>query len=231
MKKIALITGATGDIGNEIATRLSKEGYELILCGNKSEFKFSGNFFGLKFDVSQPEQVKKAFDEVKNKFSQIDLLVHCAGIAEKESLIIDKSDEEIAHLVSVNLCGTIFVNKYALPLMRKGGQIINISSFLGESGCSCEATYSATKAGVIALTKSLAQEFAPFGVRVNAINPGYINTKMNSEFSAEDKRRLAEQTPLGRLGTPSDVADAVLMLERCSFITGEAISVTGGLRL
>ncbi len=232
MKKLALITGATGDIGKEIAFTLSKNGYDLILCGNKSEFdtrNIQTNVTQLRFDVSNPKAVKKAFEQVKKLGQKLDLVVCSAGIAEKEALLIDKADDEIENIVSVNLNGTIFVNKYALPLMQKGGCIVNIASFLGVYGCSCEATYAATKGGIIALTKSLAKEFSAFNVRVNCISPGYINTKMNAEFSAEEKQNLIQQTPLQRLGEPSDVASGVMFLANNSFITGENIVISGGL--
>ncbi len=232
MNKTALIVGATGDIGREIAVVLSKEGYELVLCGHNGKFltdRLCTKFSELRFDVSNPNEVKAAIEGLKKEGKEFDLVVMSAGVAEKEGLIIDKADEEIKKLVEVDLLGTIYVNKYVLSVMKKGGCIINISSFLGEIGCSCEASYSAAKGGIIALTKALAKEYAPFSVRVNCLSPGYIDTKMNDEFTKEERQRLIAQTPLGRLGTPNDVAQAVKLLAECDFITGENIMVTGGL--
>lgn len=227
MLKTALIVGATGDIGKVIAKSLANAGYDLLLCGNKG--KFDENLpckMQLRFDVGQADQVKLALEGIKQK---IDLLVCCAGIADNEKLLVDQDDQTISNIIQTNLLGTIYVNKYALPLIKKGGSIVNISSFLGVHGCSCEAVYSASKAGVIGLTKSLAKECGAFKVRVNSISPGYIQTKMNNEFSQDEMAQIAENTPVGRLGRPQDVASAVLFLAENSFVNGENIMVDGGL--
>ena len=232
LRKVAAVIGATGDIGKVVAQKLSAEGYNLLLCGNRGEFdlnKIETDHFEFRFDVSKAQEVKTAFEKMKTKFGEIDLVVNCAGVAEKEDLLIDRNDDEIENLVAINLNGSIFVDKYAVGILKKGGSIINISSFLGVYGCSCEAVYSATKGGVIALTKSLAKEYAAFGIRVNCISPGYINTKMNSEFSEEDKKSLVCKTPLSRLGEPSDIAEAVIFLAENSYITGENLIISGGL--
>ncbi len=232
LRKVAAVLGATGDIGRMIAESLSERGYNLLLCGNRGEFaldRIVTDHKELRFDISKPGEVKTAFENMENAFGKLDLVVICSGIAEKESLIIDKSDEEIEELVAVNLNGTIYANKYALSHMKKGGCIINMASFLGEQGCSCEAVYAASKGGVIALTKSLAKEYAAFGVRVNCVSPGYINTKMNNEFSETEKVELVSRTPLARLGEAKDVVNSVLFLAQNSYITGENITVSGGL--
>lgn len=231
LRKQALITGATGDIGKVIAADLSKAGYNLLLCGNKGEFDTSQivtDYSEFRFDISSAEQVRATFKDISKQFGKIDLLVSCAGVAAPEQMLIDMSDDVIDKLISTNLNGTIYANKYALPLLNKGGSIVNISSFLGETGCCCEAAYAAAKAGVINLTKSLAQEFAPFLVRVNSISPGYIDTKMNAEFSSEEKQQIIQQTPLKRLGRPEDISSAVLFLAQNTFITGENITISGG---
>lgn len=227
MLKTALITGATGDIGREIAKTLSKKGFELLLCGNKGEFDAQIKGAQLRFDVSDAKQVKKAFENI----GKIDLLVCCAGISEEEKLLIDTSDEDINKLVATNLLGTIYTIKYALPHINRGGVIVNISSFLARNGCSCEAVYSATKGAIVSLTKSLAKECSAFGIRVNSISPGYIDTKMNSEFSQEEKNALIDKTPVGRFGKPSDVADGVAFLYENTFINGEDITISGGLEI
>lgn len=232
LRKLALVVGATGDIGRVVAEKLSEHGYNILLCGYKGEFSLnniSTEHREFRFDVSSPKEVEEAFDHIKASVSNIDLVVNCAGIAEKEGMLIDRADEEIERVISVNLNGTIFVNKHAPSLLKKGGCIINISSFLGVQGCSCEAVYAASKGGIIALTKSLAKEYAPMGIRVNCISPGYINTKMNAEFSEEEKAWLVKKTPLSRMGESVDVAEAVLFLAENSYITGENLAVSGGL--
>lgn len=231
LRKWALVTGATGDIGKVIAEQLADAGYNLLLCGNKGQFDTSNiatDHEEYRFDVADSEQVKSAFEQISQSHGKIDLVVSCAGMAAKEQMLIDMSDEVIAQLIATNLAGTIYVNKYALSLLAKGGSIVNISSFLGECGCSCEAVYAATKAGVINLTKSLSKEYAPFSVRVNCISPGYIDTKMNAEFSEEEKAAIIAETPLARLGKPEDIASAVLFLAQNTFITGENITISGG---
>ena len=227
MLKRALITGATGDIGKAIANRLAQEGWDLLLCANKSEFDTNLSGQWLRFDVSNPQEVKRALANI----GKIDLLVCCAGISEEEKLLIDTTDEAIEKLVSVNLLGTIYTIKYAIKNLNRGGSIINIASFLGESGCSCEAVYSATKGGIISLTKSLSKELSAFDLRVNSISPGYIDTKMNAEFSTEEKAALAADTPVGRLGRADEVADGVVFLANNQFITGENLTISGGLKI
>lgn len=232
LRKVALITGATGEIGSAIAYSLSNKGYNLILCGNKNNFpnkKFKTDYEEYKFDVSNNLEVKKFFDIIKSKYKKIDLVVCCAGKSYNEMLLTDQTDQQIDDLIKVNLCGTIYVNKYCLSVLNKGASIINIASFLGVQGCSCEAVYSASKAGIIGLTKSLAKEYSSFGIRVNSISPGFIETKMNSEFSLDEKIELTKKSLINRLGKPDDVAKSVLFLVENDFITGENIIVSGGL--
>lgn len=231
LRKWALVTGATGDIGKVIASQLSQAGYNLLLCGNKGQFDTSliaTDCEEYRFDVASAKQLKNVFEKIAQTHGKIDLVVSCAGVAANEQMLIDMSDDTIEKLIATNLAGTIFVNKYALSLLAKGGAIVNIASFLGECGCSCEAVYAATKAGVINLTKSLSKEYAPFSVRVNCISPGYIDTKMNAEFSQEEKAAIIAETPLARLGKPEDIASAVLFLAQNTFITGENITISGG---
>lgn len=234
LRKWALVTGATGDIGKEIVKWLSQAGYNLLLCGHNGQFDFSNvvtDHEEYRFDVSDSNQVKSTFEKIAQTHGKIDLVVSCAGVSVKEQMLIDMSDATIENLILSNLAGTIFVNKYALPMLSKDGSIVNVASFLGESGCSCEAVYAAAKAGVINLTKSLSKEYAPFGVRVNCVSPGYIDTKMNAEFSADEKQEIIAKTPLARLGRPDDIASAALFLAQNTFITGENITVSGGLSL
>lgn len=232
LRKTALITGASGDIGRSIALALANEGYDLFLCAFKNEIDTSGiktEVKQLRFDQSDANEVEKAFEELTRKQVKLDLLVCNAGIAENETMLIDKSNEEIDSVLKTNLSGTIYCNKYALPLIRKGGSIINIASFLGVYGGSCEAVYSAAKAGIIGLTKALAKEVAPLGVRVNCISPGFIDTKMNACFDEVERAELIEKTPLKKFGTGKDVATAVIYLASSEFVTGENLIVSGGL--
>lgn len=234
LKKWALVTGATGDIGRVIARQLSQAGYNLLLCGNNGQFDtatIATDHEEYRFDVTDSKQVKSVFEKIGKLHGKIDLVVSCAGVAAKEQLLIDMGDDMIEKLIASNLAGTIFVNKYALSVLSKGGSIVNIASFLGEGGCSCEAVYAASKAGVINLTKSLSKEYAPFSVRVNCVSPGYIDTKMNAEFSEEEKAAIIAETPLARLGKPEDVASVVLFLAQNTFITGENITISGGLKI
>ena len=158
-----------------------------------------------------------------------DLLVNNAGVA-LFGLLQDCSDADFDRVVGVNLKGVFNCCKRALPAMiaAKRGAIVNISSMWGSVGASCEAVYSASKAGVIGLTKALAKEVGPSGITVNCVAPGVIDTPMNAMLSPEAKAELAAQTPLGRLGTPSDVADAVAFLAEASFVTGQTLGVDGG---
>lgn len=234
LRKQALVTGASGDIGKCIALALSNEGYDLFLCGNKNKIDTSlikTNVEELYFDQSKPDQVRAIFKKLQEKNIKLDLVVCNAGMAEDEKMLIDKNDEEIDNIIKVNLNGTIYCNKYSIPLLKKGSSIINISSFLGVYGGSCEATYSASKAGVVGLTKALAKELVPLHIRVNSISPGFIDTKMNSCFNDEEKSRLIEATPLKKIGTCEDVANAVLYLAKSEFVTGENLIVSGGLIL
>ena len=234
LRKQALVTGASGDIGKCIALALSNEGYDLFLCGNKNKIDISQaktKVVELYFDQSQPEKVKAIFKKLQDENIKFDLVVCNAGVAEEEMMLIDKADEVIDNILKVNLHGTIYCNKYSIPLLKKGSSIINISSFLGVYGGSCEATYSASKAGVVGLTKALAKELAPLHIRVNSISPGFIDTKMNSCFSEEEKLNLIDATPLKKIGTCEDVANAVLYLAKSEFVTGENLIVSGGLIL
>ncbi len=232
LRKCALITGASGDIGRSIARTLSNNGYDLFLCAFKNEIDVKGlktQVTQLRFDVSSAKQVQEAFDQLARKGVKFDLVVCNAGVAENEAMLIDKSDEEIDFVIKTNLSGTIYCNKYVLPLMNKGSSLINIASFLGVYGGSCEAVYSAAKAGVIGLTKALAKECAPLHVRVNCISPGFIDTKMNASFDETDRQLILENTPLKKFGTGDNVAQAVLYLAENDFVTGENLIVSGGL--
>lgn len=181
----------------------------------------------VKADVSNPAEVEAMFDEI----GAVDVLVNNAGIS-SQKLFTDITDDEWRRTIGVNLDGVFYCCRSALPHMisRKSGVIINISSMWGEVGASCEVHYSASKAGIIGLTKALAKEVGPSGVRVNCITPGVVMTDMMSEFDDETVNELKAETPLNRLGTPEDIAAAVLFLasDDASFITGQTLGVNGG---
>ncbi len=236
--KVALVTGGSRGIGAQIAKELSERGWEVAICASKSidsaqELASSlASCKAYKADISDPAQVNELFSKVSDDFGRIDLLVNNAGIAHI-GLLQDMSDVEIQRLVSVDLLGSIYCCREAIKRMvpNHSGNIINISSLWGEVGASCEAVYSACKAGVIGLTKALAKEVGPAGIQVNCISPGLIATEMNACLDEETKSALCEETPLQRIGTVSDVAKAVAFLasEDSSFITGQVISVNGGM--
>lgn len=233
-----LITGASGGIGAAIAEAFAKKGYNIILNYNKNEQRaqnlakklnrnYGVNCLSYGCDITDSEAVKKMFEEI----GDVDILVNNAGISQQK-LFTDISDEDWRKMISVNTDGIFFCSREALKGMirKKSGSIINIGSMWGEVGASCEVHYSASKAAVIGLTKALAKEVAPSNIRVNCISPGVIDTEMMNSFSEEDKAQLVEETPLMRLGTPEDIANAAVFLasEKSAFITGQILGVNGG---
>ena len=239
IRKTAIITGGFGDIGMAVAKKFAENNYNIAVTYHKT---FSSDFikelknFGVEV-LALPCDQKKENDIINfvnssfKEFEYIDTFVACAGKAEPVQFLSEKSTELIDEIISTNLRGTILFNREVLKHFQsqKHGSIINVSSIYGISGGSLESVYSACKAGIIGLTKSLAVEASPF-VRVNAIAPGCIETKMTSNLSRADKDCVIDSTPLDRLGTPEDVANTVLFLasDQSSFITGSVIEVTGG---
>lgn len=228
-----LITGGSGAIGTAIVKEFSRTD-DVIFTYNKNKERaqslMGGNCFCCPVDAADVNSVEEAVQSVLREFSHIDVLVNNAGI----SLIkpfLDTSYEEWRHMIDVNLTGVFNVTKAVAPAMvsRKSGAIINISSVWGVYGASCEVAYSAAKAGVIGFTKALAKELGPSGITVNAIAPGVIDSPMNTAHLTEDElAELADETPLNRLGKPSEVAKAVRALAENRFITGQVLGVDGG---
>lgn len=237
--KTVLVTGASKGIGRQIAITLAEKGYTVVGTYNSTTagLDLISNMHGIiytKCNVADYSDVAALFAHIKDSFKTLDAVVNCAGVS-WVGLLQDMNEEDIAKLVSVNLNGTIYVCQQAAEIMVKqySGSIVNISSIWGNNGASCEAVYSATKGGINAFTKALAQELAPSGIRVNAVCPGVIKTDMLNCFTEEDLKSLADETPLGRLGTTQDVANMVefVLSEKASFVTGQVITVDGGFAL
>ena len=236
--KTALITGASGDIGAAIAQLFCSSGYATIAGYNRSADRLikeadARNARGeimqpLRIDVTDETSVREAIESTADTFGRLDALINCAGMS-KIAPLCDMDDWQ--DIIDVNLCGTIRMCKSASPLLIKSqGCIINVSSVWGECGASCETVYSATKGGINAFTRPLARELGIMGVRVNAVAPGYIDTKMNSSIPYEEVKKLIDDIPLPRAGLPSEVADTALFLagDKASYITGQIITVDGG---
>ncbi|WP_405357083.1 elongation factor P 5-aminopentanone reductase [Ruminococcus sp.] len=237
-----LITGASRGIGAQCALSFAKAGYNVALNYCRSEEKalalvkeieaLGVKAFAVQADVADSAQVKGMFDAVRRELGTVDVLVNNAGIAHV-GLLTDMTDDEWRRLIDTDLSGTFYCCREALSDMIRAhsGVIVNIASMWGEVGASCEAAYSAAKAGVIGLTKALAKEVGPSGVRVNAVSPGVVMTDMMAGFSEDDVAALKDETPLTSLGSPENIADAVLFLasEKARFITGQVLSVNGGM--
>ncbi len=241
--KTALVTGASRGIGTACAIALSKMGYNIVLNYNNSEDKakklagiisdnYSVDVLTFKADVSDKAQVDEMVKTALEKFSHIDVLVNNAGISQQK-LFTDTTKDDWDNVISTNLTSVYNVTHAVLPSMIRNhsGSIVNISSMWGEVGASMEVAYSASKAGVIGLTKALAKEVAPSNVRVNCVSPGVIMTDMMGGFSDDDIELIKEEIPMNELGTAKNVADAVAFLvsDKASYITGQVLSVNGGM--
>ncbi len=235
MGKTALVTGSSRGIGAAAARRLAAEGWDVTVHYNESEqaaLALAGELGApaVKADVRDPAQVRRLFQTV----GPLDLLVCNAGVAQY-GLLTDTDEALWRDVLAVNTDGVIRCCRAAIPAMvrRKAGSILLVSSVWGVYGASCEAVYSASKAALIGLTKALAKELGPSGIRVNCVCPGVIDTDMLAQFDQADRRALAEDTPLGRIGRPEDVAALIAFLasEDASFLTGQIIGCDGGFGL
>lgn len=236
-----LITGASHGIGAAAARLFAQNGYAVALNYNKSEaetlalaneLRAAGCcVLPVKADVSNSEQVEVMFLRIESELGKVSVLINNAGISH-HGLLTDCSDDEWKSISGIILNGTFFCCRRALPEMirRQNGVILNVSSIWGMVGASCEVPYSAAKAGVIGLTKALAAEVGPAGVRVNCVAPGVIDTKMNAHLSEAERHALLEEIPLGRMGTPEEVAKLLLFLasDAAAYLTGQVISPNGG---
>lgn len=240
--KYALITGASGGIGAATARAFAQAGYGVAIHAHRSVDKLhalaqelsalSVPVLEVCADLSDPVQAKTMVDNVLEKFCQLDILVCCSGLSHV-GLVTDIDPQQWKTLFGVNVDGMHYCCQAVLPHMvhRKEGCILTVSSMWGQVGASCEVAYSATKGAVIAYTKALAQEVGPSNIRVNCIAPGVIATEMNAHLSPEDLDALADETPLGRIGTPEECAACALFLasEGASFVTGQVLAPNGGL--
>lgn len=239
-KKVILITGASRGIGRALAYGLAQDDSNIIIANyNKSEDKVNElkdelvsngkNIEIYKADVSKRNEVEDMVSFVINKYGKIDVLINNAGISFVK-MFTDVSDEDWNHVINTNLY-SVFVTSQEVAknmISRKSGVIINISSIFGVIGASCESIYSVTKAGIDAMTKSLAKEFSYSNIRVNSIAPGLIDTEMNNDLSEDDIKALEEEIPLGRMGRPEELVSTVKMLIENTYITGQVIEINGG---
>ena len=242
MKRVALVTGSSRGIGRAIALRLAADGYAVAVHGNRSVAEAEhvceqirancGTAKAFFCDVSDSVAVSQLVEDVAQEFGTISVLVNNAGIAQQK-LFTDISDSEWQRMMDVHVSGAFYACRAVLPAMirARSGCIVNVSSMWGQTGGYCEVHYSTAKAALIGMTKALAKEVGPSGVRVNCVAPGVIRTDMLSGFDDSTLDELAQETPLCRLGTPEDVAAAVAFLvsDQAGFITGQVLAPNGGI--
>lgn len=239
MNKVIIVTGASRGIGREIAKGLAKKGYTIIANYNKSEQqilelqeeleKENIKIDIFKADVSKRNEAKELVENTINKYGKIDVLINNAGISQiKEFTQI--TDEDWNNMINTNLNSVFYMTQETCKNMihNKKGCIINISSIWGVEGASCEVHYSVSKAGIDAMTKSLAKEMGPSNIRINSIAPGFINTEMNKHLSEEEINNIKEEIPLERIGQAKDIEKCVEWLIEDEYTTGQVISINGG---
>ena len=236
--KVALITGASGGIGSAIAKKLAAHGYAVALCYHTNErgaldtaalFADGTPYLCAQANVADADSVQSLLQAVHTRLGTVSALVNCAGVALPQMLFSDTTDDDYARVFDTNVKGTMLVTKACLDDLRKThGAIVNLSSIWGVGGGSCEVLYASSKAAVIGFTKSLAKELAPSDVTVNCVAPGLIPTEMNAHLNEDALNAFIEETPLGRLGSVEDVADAVYYLSQARFVTGQVLCCDGG---
>lgn len=241
MTKVVFVTGGAKGIGSAIVKRFIKDGYKVAFTYNNSEDRahalaneLGENCKAYNLDITDSNAVNTVIADIEKSFGEIFVLVNNAGIAE-QSLFTDITDDMWHKMIETNLSGAFYCSRAVLKYMinRKCGKIINISSIWGETGGSCEVHYSASKAGLIGMTKALAKEVGLSGITVNCVSPGVILTDMTSHFDEDTMNELKEETPLNKIGTPEDVAGAVSFLASsdADFITGQDLAVNGGMNI
>ena len=238
--KNIIVTGASGGIGNSIVEKLNLSGANILATGTREEKlkelkeKFN-NIKTLKFDISNHEKIEEFIENATNELGgNLDCIVNNAGIT-KDNLTIRMNMEEWSKVIDINLTSTFLMSKYSIKKMlkNKSGKIINITSVVGHTGNVGQANYTASKAGIVAMSKSLAIEYAKKNINVNCISPGFISTAMTDKIDEKFKESIISKIPASRLGKPEDVANAVVFLASSAsdYINGETIHVNGGMYL
>ena len=241
--KVAIVTGASRGIGKAIAEKFCQEGAVCVVCSRSKERvskmaeeleKTGAKVFAVQADISKKEDVESLVDVTLHEFERIDILVNNAGIT-RDTLLMRMKDADWEDVLNTNLTGVFLCTRAVTRQMLKqrNGRIINISSVIGLTGNVGQANYAAAKAGIIGFTKSVARELGRRNITVNAVAPGYITTDMTASLSEEYKQRMFELIPLGRSGTPEDVAEvaAFLASDSANYITGQIIQVDGGMAM
>lgn len=241
-KQVVFVTGGSRGIGKAIALKYAENGYNIVINyvsdkTNVDEIKKEFSKYGVeslvvKADVSKAEDVDRAVKQAIEKFGKIDVLVNNAGIT-RDTLLMRMKEEDFDKVIEINLKGTFLVTKAVTPYMMKkrNGKIINLSSVVGVTGNAGQSNYSASKAGIIGFTKSIAKELASRNIRANAVAPGFIDTDMTSVLSEDIKANINAQIPMKRMGTAREIANVVYFLgnEESSYITGQVINIDGGM--
>ena len=238
--KNIIVTGASGGIGNSIAEKLHEQGANVLATGTRIEKleelakKFNG-IKTLKFDISQHEKIEEFINEATEKLGgSLDGIINNAGIT-KDNLTIRMSLEEWTKVIDINLTSTFLMCKYSIKKMlkNKSGKIVNITSVVGHTGNVGKANYTASKAGIVAMSKSLAIEYAKKNININCISPGFISTAMTDQIDEKHKEAIIAKIPSNKLGKPEDIANAVIFLssDQSDYINGETIHVNGGMYL
>jgi len=238
--KNIIVTGATGGIGNSIVEKLHESGANILATGTKSEkldelkLKFN-NIKILKFDISQHEKIEEFINSATEELGgSLDCIINNAGIT-KDNLTIRMSLEEWTQVININLTSTFLMCKHSIKKMLKNkfGKIVNITSVVGHTGNIGQANYTASKAGIVAMSKSLAIEYAKKNININCISPGFISTAMTDQIDEKFKEAIIAKIPSNRLGKPADIANAVIFLssDKSDYINGETMHVNGGMYL